>query len=156
MPHRGRPFPVHFYNRVVTASSDSNSPSAASPTNLEIIQSVYAAYARRDFAAFYALLDPDIEVRQTRQLPWGGEYRGYDQVRGLFTKVAELTETTPTPEEYVESGETIVAIGRLSGRAKLTGKAIDVRVVHAWTLRDGRVIRYDAYMDAPAMLEALR
>ena len=130
--------------------------SAVPQTNLEIVRSIYAAYQRRDFAAFFAVLDPEIEVRQTRQLPWGGEYRGYDRVRELFTQVAELTETQPTPEEYVESGETVVAIGRLRGRARATGKPIDLRIVHAWTLRDGRVIRYDAYMDAPKMLEALR
>jgi ketosteroid isomerase-like protein len=124
-------------------------------TNLEVVQSIYAAYGRRDFAAFFGLLDPDVEIRQTRQLPWGGEYRGHDQARELFRKVAELTQTTPEPEEYVESGETIVAIGRLRGQAKQTAKEIDVRIVHAWTIRDGKVIRYDAYMDAPAMNAAL-
>ena len=123
--------------------------------NLDVVKSIYAAYARRDFAAFFGLLDPDVEIAQTRQLPWGGEYRGHDQARDLFRKVAELTQTTPEPEEYVESGETVVAIGRLRGQAKLTGKPIDVRIVHAWTIRDGRVIRYDAYMDAPAMNAAL-
>jgi ketosteroid isomerase-like protein len=124
-------------------------------SNLEVVKGIYAAYARRDFAAFFALLDPEVEIRQTRQLPWGGEYRGHDQARELFRKVAELTQTTPEPEEYVESGETVVAIGRLRGEAKLTGKPIDVRIVHAWTLRDGKVVRYDAYMDAPAMNAAL-
>lgn len=125
-------------------------------SNLEIVQNIYAAYQRRDFAAFYALLDPEIEVRQTRQLPWGGEYCGYDRVRELFKQVAELTETQPIPEEYVESGETIVVVGRLRGRARVTNKPIDLRIVHAWTLRDSRVVRYDAYMDAPKMLDALR
>jgi len=123
--------------------------------NLDLVKGIYAAYARRDFAAFFALLDPDVEIRQTRQLPWGGEYRGHDEARDLFRSVAELTETTPEPEEYVESGETVVAIGRLRGRAKRTSHPIDVRIVHAWTLRDGKVVRYDAYMDAPAMLAAL-
>jgi len=124
-------------------------------TNLEIVQSIYAAYGRRDFAAFFALLDADVEVRQTRRLPWGGEYRGHDQVRGMFKKVAELTETQPVPEEYFESGETVVAIGRLQGRARVTGNPIDLRIVHAWTLRDGKVVRYEPFMDAPAMLAAL-
>jgi ketosteroid isomerase-like protein len=123
--------------------------------NVETVKAIYAAYARRDFAGFFGLLDPAVEIRQTRQLPWGGEYRGHDEARDLFRKVAALTETTPEPEEYVESGETVVMIGRLRGRAKETGSPIDVRVVHAWTLRDGRVIRYDAYMDAPAMLAAI-
>ncbi len=125
-------------------------------TNLEVVQGIYAAYAKRDFAGFFARLDPQVEIRQTRQLPWGGEYRGHDEARALFKKVAELTQTTPEPEEYVESGETVVAIGRLKGRALQTGKPIDVRIVHAWTLRDGLVIRYDAYMDAPRRLDALR
>jgi ketosteroid isomerase-like protein len=119
------------------------------------VQSIYAAYTRRDFAAFFAVLDPDVEVRQTRQLPWGGEYRGHDQVRELFKKVAELTETQPVPDEYFESGETVVVIGRLQGKARLTGKPIDLRIVHAWTLRDGRVVRYEPFMDSVKMLDAL-
>jgi ketosteroid isomerase-like protein len=125
-------------------------------SNIEIVRSIYDAYHRRDFAAFFALLDPDIEVQQTPQLPWGGEYRGYDRVRELFKQVAELTETQPTPEEYFECGETVVVIGRLRGRARATNRPIDLRVVHAWTLRDGRVVRYDPYMDSTKMLEALR
>ena len=104
----------------------------------------------------FAALHPDIDVRQTPQLPWGGEYRGHDQVRELFKKVAELTETQPIAEEFFESGETVVAIGWLRGKAKLTGKPIDLRIVHAWTLQDGRVIRYEPFMDATKMLEALR
>ena len=35
------------------------------------------------------------------------------------------------------------------------GAAFDVAIAHVWTVRDGRVSRFEAYIDTPAMREAL-
>jgi uncharacterized protein len=36
------------------------------------------------------------------------------------------------------------------------GAPFDVAEAHVWELRNGKVVRFRAYIDTPAMLEALR
>ena len=45
--------------------------------------------------------------------------------------------------------------GRTAGTVNATGAAFDVDELHLLTVRDGRVVRFEAYIDTPAMLAAL-
>lgn len=123
--------------------------------NAKIVESVYAAYARRDVPAVLNMTDPEFEVVQTQLLPWGGHYQGRDGLQRFLGLLMEYVEGLPQIEEYVEAGEQVVAIGRLRGKVKTTGKSFDIRIVHLWTVRQSRLVRFQAYIDTPAMLEAL-
>ncbi len=41
------------------------------------------------------------------------------------------------------------------GKVHANGASFDLAVVHIWELRNAQVIRYQAYMDTPGMLEVL-
>ena len=47
-------------------------------------------------------------------------------------------------DEFVWEGEQVVAVGHASGRVKASGQEFRVRAVHVWTLRDGKVGRFEA------------
>jgi ketosteroid isomerase-like protein len=59
------------------------------------------------------------------------------------------------PEEFVEAGDRGAVIGRSRGLVRASGRTFDVRVVHVRTARGGKLARLDAYVDTPAMLQAL-
>jgi len=61
----------------------------------------------------------------------------------------------PEPEIYVPAGDDVAVYGRLKGRAKTSGAAIDLPIVHVWTMQLGRATRFAAFIDTPAMLKAL-
>lgn len=124
--------------------------------NVELVRSGYRAYARRDFPGVFALLHRDVEIYQTELLPWGGTYRGHEQAREFFRRLNEHTEGQPEPAEFISAGADVVASGRLRGRARATGRAFDLSIVHLWTVREGLIVRFAAYIDTPAMLAALR
>src|SRR5690349_7279903 len=126
-----------------------------SEENVSLIRGGYEAYGRGDFAAVFGLLHPDVEIYQTEALPWGGTYRGHAQAREFFRRLNEHTEARPEPDEFIEAGDKVVAVGRLRGRARVSGHEIDLRIVHVWTVRDGQVVRFEAYIDTPRMLRAL-
>ena len=126
-----------------------------SEENVELIRRGYEAYARRDFESVFALLHPEVEIHQTEALPWGGTYRGLGQAGEFFRRLGEHTEGTPEPELFIPAGDDVVAVGRLRGRARASGKEYDLAIAHLWSVRDGRVIRFAAYIDTPAMLAAL-
>jgi hypothetical protein len=48
-----------------------------------------------------------------------------------------------------------VQVGRTRGTVRANGAAFDVPEVHVWTVAGGRVRRFEAYLDTPAMLAAL-
>lgn len=124
-------------------------------TPLDVIRDSYALYGQGDFAAVLALLSPDIEIVQTADLPWGGKHRGHDGARRFFSLLGEYTAAMPSPERYIEAGDDVVAIGRLRGVAKATQQPIDLDIVHVWTVRNGLITRFMAYIDTPAMQRAL-
>jgi ketosteroid isomerase-like protein len=123
--------------------------------NIDMVSQAYDAYTRGAAAEVFQLLDPEIEIIQTTDLPWGGHYRGLMEAITFFGKLREHVEALPQPETLFEAGNDVVAVGRLRGRARSSGAAIDLPIVHIWTFRDGRIIRFSAFIDTPAMLAAL-
>lgn len=122
---------------------------------VDTIRNAYESFARKDALALTRLFDPEFEIRQTTLLPWGGTYHGFEGFTSFASKLFAHIESLPAIEEYIEAGDTVVAIGRIRGHVKASNREFDIRVVHVWTMRDGRALRFEAYIDTPAMLEAL-
>jgi hypothetical protein len=121
----------------------------------EVVRDVYDAYLRKDLPAIFALLDPNAQIHQSELLPWGGTYRGHEEIRSFFTKLTEHIDSHVDVDQLFEAGDRVVAVGRSSGRARTSGAEFDVAAVHIWTLRGGKVSRFEAYIDTPGMLRAL-
>ena len=58
--------------------------------------------------------------------------------------------------ESPELKKDVVQTGRTRGTVRANGASFDIPEVHVWELRDGKVVRYQVYIDTPAMLDALR
>jgi ketosteroid isomerase-like protein len=121
----------------------------------ELVRRIYDAYARRDLAAALASFSPEVEYVQTDLLPWGGRYCGLEGVRTSLGKLLEHVDSRVEVEEIVSAGDHVIVIGRTRGKALGSGASFDVRAVHVWTVVDGSVRRFEAYIDTPAMLSVL-
>ncbi len=121
-----------------------------------VVARAYAAHAAGAVADVFAVLSPTIEILQTPALPWGGRHVGHDGARRFFGALAEWLDAKPEVDRFVRAGEDVVAIGNLRGRVRRNARPIDLEIVHVWTVRDGRIERFSAYIDTPAMLEALQ
>jgi ketosteroid isomerase-like protein len=126
------------------------------PDNLALAQRLYGALGTRDIPAIQEILADDVEVSQTPELPWGGSYHGHDGVLTFFGKLLETIRSQVTTERFFAAGDQVVQVGRTAGTVVATGVAFDVAEVHVWTFRDGKAVRFEAYIDTPAMLAALR
>lgn len=127
-------------------------------SNLEIVRRSYEAFERGDLDAVLADLDPEIEWHQAQGLPHGGLYRGRSEVRrNIFEPLdAEWwSEFTAVPDELLDAGDQVVALGRYRGTAKGTGKRLDVPFVHVWTLQNERATRFRQFLDTAGWIEAL-
>jgi ketosteroid isomerase-like protein len=123
--------------------------------NVELVESLYEAFLRRDVPEILSRLDPEVTIFQSTDLPWGGAYKGTDQFGFFFRNLTRHIDSTLVFERYLDSGDHVVAIGRTQGTVVATGHPFDVPIVHLWEIRDGKVLSFRPYIDNPAMQDSL-
>lgn len=125
-------------------------------SNLEIVKKIYALYNERNPAATFEYFERQVLIYQTAALPWGSEYEGLDGLTEFLKRLTASLDSTVVMSELIPAGEAVVAVGRTSGRVKKTGVEFDVPAVHIWKFSpDGKILKFDAYIDTPAMTAAL-
>lgn len=129
--------------------------SLMSEINQEIVLELYSAFAQGNLQHVAEMMARQFIASQTNALPWGGVYEGLAGCQTFIKKLRESIESRVTVEKTIEAGNHVVAIGRTAGQVRATDDPFDVRVVDVWTLKQGRVTRFEAYIDTPAMLRVL-
>jgi ketosteroid isomerase-like protein len=127
-------------------------------SNLESVRGVYDAFAKGDVPAVLNFLSADIEWTEAEGFPYGGTYTGPDAVlKGVFMRLGtEWDGFTVVPEEFIDGGAQIVALGEYSGTYKATGKSFRANFAHVWTLREGKAVRFVQYVDTLLVHKALQ
>ena len=60
------------------------------------------------------------------------------------------------PESFVSEGDRVVVLGNETTRFKATGKVLDMRWAHVFTVRNGKVVAFEEYKDTSALMAELR
>lgn len=118
-------------------------------SDLAKIKSVYEAFAKGDVPGVLEVLSADIEWTEAEGFPYGGTYRGPKAVlEGVFMRLGtEWEGFAAVPHEFIDGGDTIVALGKYSGVYKATNKSFEADFAHVWKLREGRAVRFVQYVD---------
>ena len=118
-----------------------------SQEDVAIVQSAYEAFRRGDVQVIFALLHPEIELYQSEWVPWGGKYKGYEEVGYFFSKLTETIEPRVDPDQFIvdEEGH-VVAVGHTRGSVHATRREFEVPAVHVWTIREGKALKFVAYI----------
>lgn len=120
-----------------------------SRANVEVIRSVYDAFAAGDVAGVLGRMSPDIRWIEAENFPYadGNPYIGPEAVlHGVFARCAgEWDGFSVTIEELLDAGDTLVALGRYGGVYKATGRAQHTQIAHVWRLRDGMVVAFQQH-----------
>lgn len=120
-------------------------------TNLQIIKSTYEGKTSeengRNLAKYVA---EDISWTEAKGFPYSGTYIGLESVtKNVFSRLgSEWIDYKFTPEDYVASDDKVVAYGTYSGIYKITGKSFKARVAHVWKLKDGKIVRFEQFVDS--------
>jgi ketosteroid isomerase-like protein len=124
--------------------------------NVEVVRSGADALAQGDLDVAQQVLDPAFEFDVTRTDLNPRVYQGFE---GLLELMSEWTSTWDDYEfevaELVEAGkDRVVGIVRERGRMKGSDSWVEhVRGV-VWTIRAGKVLRYEEYPTKQEALEA--
>jgi uncharacterized protein len=127
--------------------------------NLEIVQSLYAAFDAGDIEAVVALLADDVvwNEAENNKLADRNPYVGPQAVvEGVFARLMEDFEGFAVEEgRFVCDGDMVVMLGRYSATARATGVRMNPQIVHVWTVRGGRIAAYQQHVDTLALARAL-
>ncbi len=125
--------------------------------NVDIIKSGYDNFAKGDIPAVLAILDPNVRWTEPAGLPYPGTFVGHAEVVDkVFKQVAgDWDDFEIAPDEFIDAGDTVIAVGEVKGTAKATGKKLKAAYAHIWRLRDGVVVSFVEYVDTALAREAL-
>src|SRR5262249_26117150 len=122
-------------------------------SQIALIRKLYDA--RGNVNVFKSLLADDLEYDIAEGFPNGGVYRGIDTiVNDFFTFLSGLDEFYAEGDEYFESGDHVIVLGRYFGVTK-KGRSVQSRFANFWTLRDGKVGRLQQTADPLLIAQAL-
>jgi ketosteroid isomerase-like protein len=126
--------------------------------NLDVIRSVYQAFAVGDIPAVLAALSPNVRWTEAEGGPYGGVSIGPNAVlENVFMKLGgEWDGFAAVPSEFVADGATVVALGEYSGTYKATGKSFKAPFAHVWKLEGGKVASFQQHTDTAVHLRPMQ
>ena len=125
-----------------------------SDKNLELARGAYDAFGRGDIPAVLGALSEDVEWNAAPAvLPHGTKARGREAVGEFFQGLGSTWQDfSVDAQDFLASGDRVCVIGRADGT--LNDTKTGYGFVHAWTVRDGELARFDEYVDPdPELLQ---
>jgi uncharacterized protein len=124
-------------------------------SDVEVVESIYAAMAARDYDRLFALADPEMEITQDPRLPWGGEYHGHDGLASFAFALTGTINSAVAMHGLFAADDEVIQMGRTQGTVVATGVPFDIPEVHRWKVRDGKAVAVHFAIDTEAMLSVL-
>lgn len=124
-------------------------------TNREIIEAAYASFARGDVPAALGAFADDIRWTEPEGHPLGGTYVGHQAVvDGVFMRLGEIgDEFAVVPDQFIADRDTVVALGHLCWKHKITGAPASVKMAHVWTFERGKATTFEQLVDTAKVRE---
>jgi ketosteroid isomerase-like protein len=127
-----------------------------SQENVEVVAAMITAFNGGDLDALSEYLTDDLDYRAAQGAPDDpGPIRGKEAMR---TYVEDWLDTFDDFRgeiiELIDAGDDVIAVMRLTGRAKLSGVETDLVFATIYTVRDGRIARGREHWTREEALEA--
>ena len=126
-------------------------------SGIHVVQELYRVALAGQEETIAQLVIPDMVWESLESFPHGGISAGIPAIFGQFLPKlqADFHDWHAQPDELIDAGDTIVALGHYSGTLKTTGVHIVAPFCHIWTLKHGKIARLRPCADtatfAPAM-----
>jgi hypothetical protein len=123
----------------------------ASAHYIQIVRSLYLAFARRDRTFFAQHFDPEVEWQSAENFLYADQspYMGVDAVAHLiFDRLfGDWEDFSMEPGEVLGGGDLVIANGRFRGTFKANGATVNAQFVQVFHFKDGRIAKSEMYTD---------
>lgn len=128
-------------------------------TALDIVAAHYAAGKAGDLDGMIKDFADDIVWKESDGGPYAGTFTGAAEiVPAIFGRIAGEWQDFGAVLDYFIADEgtgNVAAVCNYVGTFKETGKAQNVRVVHLWQVRDGKIVSFEQVVDSAAQHAAM-
>ena len=129
-------------------------------SNLETVRDIYRRFGQGDIPGMLARFHADAEWRLAESHPYspdGAAWVGPEAIaRKFFMRAGrDWDGFTLTPERWHDAGETVVLECRYGGIYRPTGKRLDAQACHVWAVRDGKIARFQQFIDTAQLRDVM-
>ena len=119
-------------------------------SKVDFVKSVYTALSVGDVPKVLGSMHPQVQWTVSAGYKYGGIYRSPDAVlQNVLSKIPQDFESFSIDiERLLEAGNVVVMQGNYVAQGKATGKSVRAAVVHVLEISDGKIVRFDQYVDS--------
>lgn len=126
--------------------------------NIQIVQSMYAAFAKNDVPSIMEVIAEDCEWgvnSASSEVPWLRSYRGKATIPNFFKAMAEeITFTKFNPHTFTATDDHVTCLVDWAGTNKRTQKSAQTTATHHFTFKNGRVTQFFETSDTAQSINA--
>ena len=126
--------------------------------NVQIVKKIYESFAAGDMEASMRDMDDHIVWKHpgvNTSIPFAGTFKGHEGVRQFFSIAMKTLEVLDQRvNDFVASGDKVVALGYEHMRVIKTGKDYESNWAHVYTFKDGKVIKFEEFIDTAELAAA--
>ncbi|HEV7814298.1 MAG TPA: nuclear transport factor 2 family protein [Janthinobacterium sp.] len=127
--------------------------------NKQLVMQAYEMYKNKDIKGILALCDDKVEWigPESEFIPFAGSHHGKDQVAQFFSKLEQAQDIVRfEPQDFIAEGDKVAVTGAAAWHVKGTGQTYDTPWAHVFTLRNGKIARFEQYPHTAAAEAAFR
>lgn len=124
-----------------------------SQQNKQLVLQGYQLFQAGDINGLIQLFADDIEWigLPTEFIPFSGNYHGKQEVAQFFSELDQAQEAEQfEPQEFIAENDKVVVLGQARWSVRATGQTYDSPWVHIFTIRDGKIARFQQFNDTAA------
>jgi ketosteroid isomerase-like protein len=130
-----------------------------SAENVEVVQGLYAAFAKGDIPGVLGAFDKEIVWNEAENFIYADRnpYVGPQAIlEGVFMRiVSDWDNFTVNADSVLDAGDQVITLGTYSGTVKKTGKSVKAQMVHVWNIVNGKAVRFQQYTDTKQFADAV-
>ena len=124
-------------------------------SNLQVVERAYAAFKSGDVQTLLAQFSDDVSwnLPSIEHVRISGSRTGKANLADFFSTLAQDQESLMfEPTRFVAEGDLVVALGSYRWRVKATGREVVSDFAHVFTVNQGRIVRFQEFMDTAAFV----
>jgi len=132
----------------------------SAPGNISVIDGLYKAFAVGDIPSVLGVMDAEIVWNEAEGNSYadGNPYIGPEAIlNGVFARIGADHEYFNLEDIILHemSNDQVLATLRYKGKLKENGAIFDTQAAHLWTLKDGKVVVFQQYVDTKQLADAV-
>ena len=152
---------IFFMALLLNSCAQKNQEVNVANQNIDVIRGMYDSFAKGDIPPVLEAMHPNVEWSEAEGNPYadGNPYIGPQAVlEGVFMRLGNEWEYWTLSDIEILGSTTgeVVSTGRYKAKYKKTAKEIYAQFVHKFWLKDGKVVKFQQYMDTNQIVEAMR